>query len=282
MRIVHIVLPGASAYERKCQRADQAALAKEHEVIVVEGPSFDPRAIAATGAVVAHVYASGTLIPAAFRGFPIPYVSSVEMPRARWAWRRPLAPAVVFSPLAPAENEGAVRFLPEPVEEAYWHMQRRRPEPADGELHIVGSFSREPLRNLVEQTLVRIHRFRSDIQWRLLGHTPTPGDLAGVDLWVDPAIENDDFDGFVAEALVAGLPVVASRTPINERRLEKGRSGGLFPTRDPNELTHAILTALFKQEVRESRGIAARQTASRFHARQRIRILLSTYEALVT
>ena len=282
MRIAHIVLPGASEYERKSQRADQAALSKEHEVLLVDGAVLDPAAIESAGASVAHVYASGPLPAAPFRRFPIPYVSSAEMPRPRWAFRRPLAPAIVFSPLAPPQGEGAIRFLPEAVDERYWHAPSRRRDPADGDLHVVASFAREPLRNMVEQTVMRIHRFRSDIEWRAIGHVPTPEDLAGVDLWVDPATAADDLDGFVAEALVAGVPVVATRTPINERRLEKGRCGGLVPTSDPNELTHAILTALFKQEVRESRAIAARQTVSRFHVRQRLRILLHTYETLVT
>lgn len=256
-------------------------MGKEHEVIVVDAASLTPATVATTGAAVAHVYASGELPAPPFRGFPIPYVSSADMPRARWALRRPLSPAMVFSPLAAPQGEGPVRFLPEAVEEAYWNLPPHPLTPSR-EMHVIASFARAPLRNMVEQTVARIHRFRSDVEWRVLSHAPTPEDLAGVDLWVDPAVADDDLDGFVAEALVAGVPVVASRTPINERRLEKGRCGGLVPTRDPNELTHAILTALFKQEVRESRAIAARQTASRFHVRQRLRILLRSYETLVT
>lgn len=282
MRIAHIVLPAASEYERKSQRADHAALSQEHEVLVIDGAAFDPAAIASTAASVAHVYASDSLPTAPFRGFPIPYVSSAEMPRPRWAFRRPLAPAIVFSPLAPPQGEGPVRFLPESVEDRYWGAPARKPDPDDGDVRVIASFARESLRSLVEQTVIRIHRFRSDIEWRVIGRVPTPEDLAGVDLWVDPATAADDLDGFVAEALVAGVPVVAGRTPINERRLEKGRCGALVPTSDPNELTHAILTALFKQEVRESRASAARQTVSRFHVRQRLRILLRTYETLVT
>jgi glycosyltransferase involved in cell wall biosynthesis len=108
----------------------------------------------------------------------------------------------------------------------------------------------------------------------------TPEDLASVDIWVDPAIDDNDLDGFVAEGLVVGLPVVATRTAINVLRLEQGRTGFLVPPRDPNEMTHAILSALFKTEVAESRQFAARQTVSKFRARQRLRILTRIYETL--
>ena len=109
------------------------------------------------------------------------------------------------------------------------------------------------MRNSVEQTMARIRRFRDDVDWQIFDQRPSPEDLGSVDLWVDPAAEENDFDGFVAEALVVGLPVVATRTPINDLRLEQGRTGFLVPPRDPNEMTHAILSALFKTEVAESR-----------------------------
>ena len=94
-------------------------------------------------------------------------------------------------------------------------------------------------------------------------------------------MRENDFDGFVAEGLVFGLPLVASRTPINAQRLEQGRTGFLVPVNDPNEMTHAILTALFKTEASESRQNAARQTASKFRARQRLRILERLYEQTI-
>ncbi|HEX6159170.1 MAG TPA: glycosyltransferase, partial [Thermoanaerobaculia bacterium] len=104
---------------------------------------------------------------------------------------------------------------------------------------------------------------------------------ADVDLWVDPAVDENDFDGFVAEALVVGIPVVAARTAINSHRLEKGRTGLLVPLNDPNEMTHAILAALFKSEVAESRQAAARQTVGKFRPRQRFRALVPLYERLI-
>jgi glycosyltransferase involved in cell wall biosynthesis len=104
--------------------------------------------------------------------------------------------------------------------------------------------------------------------------------LAQIAVWLDPALADDDFDGFVAEALAMGRLVVASRTPINVQRLEKGRTGFLVPARDANETTHAILAALFKPEVGTPRSDAARQTVSKFRPRQRVRALTELYERL--
>jgi glycosyltransferase involved in cell wall biosynthesis len=77
------------------------------------------------------------------------------------------------------------------------------------------------------------------------------------------------------------LPVVAARTRVNSLRLEKGRTGWLVPMRDPNEMTHAILSALFKPEVAQARVEAAKQTISKFRTRQRMRVLLQLYETLI-
>ena len=45
-----------------------------------------------------------------------------------------------------------------------------------------------------------------------------------------------------------------------------------------NELTHAILAALFKPEVAQQKIEAARQTISKFHPRQRLRALTQLIE----
>lgn len=270
MRIAQIILDGASEYERKCQRVDYAALSTSHDVVVA---SVDEAA--RSGADVAHVYASGELPRAAFAGFPIPYVSSVAMPSRRWSLRRPVAPRAVVSPLAP-KNGGSETLLPEAVEELY--RDYAPPPRPRRDVTVIASFGRAGVCGVIEQTLFRLHRFRDDIEWLVLDRAPSPEDLSGVDAWVDPAVDDNDFDGYVAEALVVGVPVVASRTPINFARLEKGRTGLLVPPRDPNELTHAILAALFKPEVAESRREASRQTVSKFAPRQRTRILTRLYD----
>lgn len=265
MRIAQIVLPGASEYERKSQRADHAALAEKHDVIVVPIEN-----LSALEADIAHVYASGELPSAPFVRFPIPYVSSAPLRPSRWSFRKPVPPRAIVSPLGEEP-------LPEVVEDAYF-IDR---EPHARAVKIIGSFERESVRNVVEQTMARIHRFRDDVEWRLHRAQPSPSELTDVDLWVDPAVAENDFDGFTGEALVVGLPVVAARTPINVLRLEKGHTGFLAPPRDPNEMTHAILAALFKTEVAQAKQNSARMTVSKFRARQRLRVLTRIYETLI-
>ncbi len=255
MRIAQIVLPGISQYERKSCRADRTALTERHQVV------NDLQ-----NADVAHVYGGMTLPRGEFVGFPVPYLASAPMASSRWAWRRPVEPRVVVTP----EN------LPEVVEDRYFAVSYTPPR-----TNMVGSFAREATRNHVEQTLHRIERFRDDVTWKLFDAPPSPEDLAGVDVWVDPAVEENDYDGFSAEALVVGLPVVAARTRVNSLRLEKGRTGMLVPPRDPNEMTHAILSALFKPEVAQGKTTAARQTNSKFRMRQRLRVLVQLYETLI-
>lgn len=255
MRIVQIVLPGISEYERKSQRADRAALAERHEVVET-----------VRNADVAHVYSGMDLPRAEFVGFPLPYVATAAMSAARWSWRKPVEPRVIVTP----EN------LPEVVDDPWFAASATPPG-----TNTIGSFGRDSTRNHVEQTLHRIGRFRDDVTWKIFPAPPTPEDLSTVDLWVDPAVDEHDFDGFVAEALVVGLPVVAARTAVNSLRLEKGRTGLLVPPRDPNEMTHAILSALFKPEVAQARIGAARQTIAKFRMRQRLRVLTQLYETLI-
>lgn len=189
------------------------------------------------------------------------YGAGVRRPRF---WSR----VVPVTPLKDAQQT----FIPEAIEEQYFAQDA----PAGTG---VGVYVRRSVKALIEQTQHRLHRTRDDVEWHLFDRVPTPGDLAQVAVWLDPAVADDDFDGFVAEALGAGRIVVASRTPINVQRLEKGRTGFLVPP-DANEMTHAILTALFKPEVGRPRVDAARQTISKFQPRQRLRALVALYERL--
>ena len=279
MRIAQIVLPNASAYERKLQRIDHAILSGRHQVLTVDSTEE-------LDADLAHVY--GTDLPAAiFRRFPIPYVAPAAPREARFRFRQPVKPRYVLSPVAPIDPEAYVQHLPEAVEDSYFSTGS---DPAgSGQaglpvLHFVGVFdsARPGVRNMLEQTLARIQRFRTDIEFRVFDTPPTPDDLAGVEAWVDPATRESDFDGYTAEAIAAGKAVVASRTSINSQRLENGRTGFLVPCNDPNEMTHAILTALFKLEVAELKIGAARQTVGKFRPRQRLRILEKIYEAVAS
>jgi hypothetical protein len=258
MRILQITLPGASEFEKKCQRTDFAALSGKHEVMVATSTRDTPPAD------LAHIYGPAPLPPGPLVGFTMPYVASSAPARSRLSFRRPAQPAVIVS-------------APEAVEEIYFALPATSRPPSN----ILGSFARRSIMNFVEQTLVRIGRFRDDVTWKLFDRPPSPDDLAGVDVWVDPAVEEADLDGFVAEAVVSGRIVVASRTEVNALRLEQGRTGLLAPPNDPNELTHAILAALFKPEVARSKIEAARQTAGKFRPRQRSRVLERIYETVI-
>jgi glycosyltransferase involved in cell wall biosynthesis len=271
MRIAQVVLPNASSYERKSQRIDQAELRAKHDVLHA---ALDQ--LSDTAADVVHFYGND-LAGSALARLRLPYVASVEPRRGRLTLRKPPPPRYVLSPLAPIDPDSPLQNLPEAVEEQFFHAD----ETPSSDLHRVGSYLRPAIRNLVDQTMHRLGRTRDDIRWLLFDREPSREDLRSVDLWVDPAVADDDFDGWVAEAIAAGKAVVASRTPINNQRLEKGRTGLLVPPGDPNELTHAILTALFKSEVAELKIEAARQTAGKFRPRQRLRVLERIYETLV-
>jgi hypothetical protein len=230
MRIFHVVLPGASEYEKKSQRIDFEALRGEHQIIVVDDPQK------AASADVAQIY-----------GPP--------------SWPANLTEAV------PEEFFGGAARVP------------ARPAGVGARRHTIGSFLRQSIIPIVERTIPRLHRTRDDIEWLLLERPPSRADFDQFDAWVDPTAGEKDWDGFVAEALVAGKIVVASRTPINVKRLEEGRIGLLVRPGDANELTHAILAALFKPEVAQQKIEAARQTISKFHPRQRLRALVPLLEA---
>lgn len=266
MRIVQTVIPGASQYELKSQRIDFAALSDSHEVALVE-----PGALRDARADVIHVYGPAILPGAAFQGLAAPFVASGSVAPARFAFRKPAQPRLTLSPLD---------SLPESLEERWFEAFTSGSETMSSRRLASFGAARPGVRNQIEQTLARLHRVREDIEWLVFDRPPLPDDLAGVDVWVDPATSDIDFDGFVAEALVAAKPVVSARTPINVHRLEKGRTGFLVPSVDPNELAHAILSALFKPEVARPRIEAARQTAGKYRPRQRLRALERIYQTL--
>ncbi|MEA2571080.1 MAG: hypothetical protein QOI24_3081 [Acidobacteriota bacterium] len=258
MRIAQLLLPGASEYERRSQRIDADALTAIGFELTNE---CDAR--------VAHVYGPDPL--PRLRAPRIPFVANARL-RSRW-WLRAREPNVVISPLKDAST-----FVPEAIDDSYFSERPAR-EP-DGRYRL-GTFNaqRVGIHRIIDLTLHRLHRFRDDVDWLVFDHAPSLEELGGLDAWVDPASSDTDFDGFVAEGLAAGLAVVATRTPINLQRTEKGRSALLVP-HDPNELTHAILAALFKAEVHRPRIDAARQTISKFRAKHRVRALAQIYENL--
>lgn len=283
MRLAQVLLPGLTLYEQKCQRLDAGALASTHDVIqiavnspvsgldsVSEGRLL--RTLQASECDVAHIY--GSPVPSAMaRQMAVPFVAGTEVFSKR----------IFFHPgkrarsrAMPPAGPGAIA---EPVDDEFLRALPRRP--GDGEW-IVGSVGphRRGVREMIELTLARIYRFREDVSWHLLDQAPAPPDLAAVDIWVDPAADDADADGFTAEAMVSGLPVIASRTAVNRFRTDEGRAAILVPPGDPNELTHAILTALFKPETIAGRLAAARELQPRFSPARRAEALAAIYREL--
>lgn len=263
VRIAQIELPGTAWYHQKSRRIDFEGLREGFEVAAVDirdAASYD----------VAIVYASSPFPANVLRSLP-PAVVSVSPQAARWRFRGAPEPAFVVSPLAARDGAGRDRYLPESVEDSFFDANWRGSDPAGPRR--IGSIHRDSVRNVIEQTNARLQRTRDDVEWIAFPQAPPVAEMERLDVWVDPATAETDFDGGVAEALVTGVPVIASRTPINQLRLEAGRTGLQVIPGDPNELTHAILAALFKPETMEPRLSAARQTRSRFRRRHRLRIL---------
>ncbi|HEX3582828.1 MAG TPA: glycosyltransferase [Thermoanaerobaculia bacterium] len=273
MIVGHVVTADASEYERKCQRVDAA----HFEVDLGR-------------ADVVHVYTGKTLPP-----IEKPFVANIDSTRRRFSFRRESKPAVVVTPFNVQEAVEERYFATSvilsredgegpPSQERRGSFAALRPSgapSAQDDRSKLGSFARPSVQSLIERTMHRIDRFRDDVEWLLFSRVPAPEEIAELGAWVDPAVEENDYDGFVAEALAVGINVVATATPINMLRLEKGRTGFLVPRNDPNEMTHAILAGLFKPEEARARSDAARQTVGKFRAGQRIRTLTRIYESIV-
>jgi hypothetical protein len=222
------------------------------DLVHVYGPHVLPRRLLG---VLALPYVS-TGIPATPR-FPFTFASAPS-PRERLTFDR--VPEAV-------RQEQFDEVLP----------PRERKEP-----YVVGSTGRAALPAVVaEGVYERIRRFRDDVEWRVYDGLPTPADLASVDVWVDPAVSEDDFDGGVAEALVSGVTVVATRTVVNVWRTDDGAAAFLCPPGDANVMTHAIAEALFKPEMYEEKLASALTIRDRFDPAERMPRLLAVYRRVL-
>lgn len=255
-----MLLDQAPAYEKKSQIIDARTLSSSHEILQ-----------SGERAEILHIYAPIRFPAALLRGVKIPYVASGS-PSGSFSWWKPPEPGRRTLPLGADP-------VPEAVSMEFFELSRR-PSGMRGP-KIIGGFRRKDLDPLISATLNRIQRFRSDVSWRLFDTFPTPDDIASVDVWVDPAVAENDFDGGTAEAIVLGVPVVASRTSLNRKRLAEGRSGSLVPLDDPNELAHAILGALFKPEVSAPRAEFGLRTRDQFRPEHRAARLMDIYGQLV-
>lgn len=217
-----------------------------------------------------HVHGTGEPPRRLLRGLTIPWICDHRMKLPRSLFRPVPTPAVVL----------ADRELPEAVSDD-WFVVRHVSDGRAGARR-VGSFARnDRARNNSEQSSGRIRRFREDVEWILFDAPPTPDELAALDLWVDPASSEDDVDGMVPEALACLTPVVAAKTERNSKRLDGGKAGLLPPVGDHNEMTHAVLNVLFKEEVAAPLRRHARLVRERFRPANRRAAIEAVYAEVI-
>lgn len=276
MVIAQMLTRSASEYDRKHQQIDADLLGQTDDVrtfaettsgwVGAKGEVETDAALAdqLRSAALVHVY--GAELPSILRRHPTPYVASFAPPRNGWLWNRLPQPAIVLT---------GADAIPESVADEFFDT---RSVAAANRVVEIGSRSASPeARRVAELTIARIARLRSDVRWKFFDVAPAAGQIKRLSLWVDPSPTDTAVNTFVAEALAADVPVVAARTPLNELRLERGTAGLLVKPNDPNELAHAVLSALFKPEVMTQRREVAQQVAARLRPEHRIARLRAIY-----
>jgi len=267
MNVVQIVSEGASRFARKAADFDRTPFTTRL-VAAADGArdeAGDPVDVAAIGrdrATVVHVYGAESLPVRVAARIAAPWSSDGSVPQSRLPWRR-ARPATVTSPFPIGTGSTPVAEIPEAVSPDYASVESRRR--AGGTPRLVGTIrATDDAWHVIEGIRIRIARFREDIDWLVFDDYPDPDQMTELDAWVDAAISPNDLDGGTAEALCAGIPVVASRTPVNEHRLQGGDAGLLVAPGDANEFTHVLLGALFKPETVEGRVDVARRIRLQF------------------
>ncbi|RDI76250.1 Glycosyltransferase [Gaiella occulta] len=87
--------------------------------------------------------------------------------------------------------------------------------------------------------------------------------LAGFDLYIQPSL-NEGMGRALAQAMTAGLPVIATSTAGPADLIRDGQSGILVPAGDKEGLAHAISRLLGDTELRTHLGRAAHQRSTSF------------------
>jgi glycosyltransferase involved in cell wall biosynthesis len=84
---------------------------------------------------------------------------------------------------------------------------------------------------------------------RFLGHRDdVPKLMKAVDVMVHPSIDPEPFGRTLVEAMLAGVPVVATNAGAAPDILEDGKAGTLIPPNDPHALAGALAAVLAKPE----------------------------------
>jgi glycosyltransferase involved in cell wall biosynthesis len=276
--IGQLLTPDAGFYERKHQILDASALEAKHQIHTWKlsstsgGVDALAQEIAGRGCALLHLYGPIDVESLARLALPVIVPFRYEPPRRRW-----FSPRLSLPPLL----ELLPGDLPEAVDAQFMELPEEPAQRSAPPWRVATLGRGEQIEAMVQLSLIRLQRFRSDVEWHLLSAPPTARRLRSFDAWVDPAVDPADPDGFTAEAAAAGLPVVASRSPLNEQRLAGGEAGFLVPAGDPNELVHALLQALFNREATGSRLERAAARRACFSSAERAAALVRYYESVV-
>jgi glycosyltransferase involved in cell wall biosynthesis len=92
----------------------------------------------------------------------------------------------------------------------------------------------------------------------------------------------ESFNRVVAEAMVNGLPVVASDLAVHRELLGDDEAGLLFPVDDPDAAARALRRVVDDPEMRTRLGVAGRSRAARFAPDRVVPSLRAAYRAAAT
>ena len=104
--------------------------------------------------------------------------------------------------------------------------------------------------------------------------------LARADVFAT-ASHTEAFGVAVAEAMAAGLPIVAPEVGGLAEQVEAGISGELFARGDEEALAGHLLTLLISPELRQRMGDAAREAAQRFTMRKSANRYADLFEEMI-
>jgi len=105
--------------------------------------------------------------------------------------------------------------------------------------------------------------------------------LHSVDIFCSPNTGGESFGIVTAEAMAAGLPIVASDIPAFRQVLRDGRAGELFAVGDPADLARAAAQLLDDPARRASLSAAALDAVADYDWGVVARDVLSVYETVV-
>lgn len=105
--------------------------------------------------------------------------------------------------------------------------------------------------------------------------------LARADVFALPS-HTEAFGIAVAEAMAAGLPVVASAVGAIPELVEPGVTGELFPPGDHHRLAEHLVRLLLEPELRSTMGIAGRQAAERVTMERTVQRNFDVYDELLS